>query len=861
MSFRDCIENGTTEESVPGRKKITRAQAEEAKKTLEQYKLQFVRDGHGESVAEDMAARATFAKLQADAKHKKVVASLQAKIYSDNIEKITRHVARDGGERPGAAVAAFIQRDATSTYSDLYYRERVIQKKAFSFMYKILSRHHLGFAGQVRHKAELRDLVRAAFGEETNEAAKQTVQGWVQAHEYLRLRANAAGMRIAKLENWGMPTRHQAHRISEAGFDRWRKRILENDWIDWGGMINERTGLHYGEFDREFALRSAYDNIIADGRGEDLAPRSALHNRRGDHRFFKFKSADAWMAYQKAYGDDNSYEAMLGHIKSMSRDIAELEILGPSPTAMRAALRAFAERRAIRLDEGHGTAQRERLQPKVAELENKFGTDAEGLDDAIDELYRKAGIRQPFVQKAARDLDKADDLYLNWRQPGRFRSMRWATFFATTRNLMSGSLLGSAPVSAIGDIATLRVTHLMQGVPATRMIIPLVKGLLPFEKTRQRELLARTGLVVDSWIEQNSQMARFFGDGSGSAISQRVSDSALKLYGLNAWTENARAVQSKQTMGMLADNSRFTWPELGPVEKQHFERYGVDAERWERIRHTPLETHSGATWLIPDRIADPELRNIVSEMVLRETDLAVPTVSLRARTLMLGSTKAGTYTGDLLRNMALFKSFGVTVFVENLARYASVSGGRFTRAKYLANFLVGATIMGALALQIKALIAGRDFRDMTDARFWAASMLQGGAFGIIGDFLWTNESRMGGGIGQTIAGPIAGLATDTWDLTAGNVAQVVTGDRTNLPSELVDYGLRYAPGSHPWYGALIMERLFYEQLRKAADPRAERRRQQRLARYARKYGHDHWWRPGESAPRRWPNPDTAMGTI
>ena len=87
-------------------------------------------------------------------------------------------------------------------------RRKAIEAQAFAHMDGILANHRSTVTGRVRNPAELDEIGRAAFGEKIdNLAADELADGWFQATEMLRQRANAAGAGIAKLERWGLPRR------------------------------------------------------------------------------------------------------------------------------------------------------------------------------------------------------------------------------------------------------------------------------------------------------------------------------------------------------------------------------------------------------------------------------------------------------------------------------------------------------------------------------------------------------------------------------------------------------------------------------------------------------------------------------
>jgi hypothetical protein len=75
---------------------------------------------------------------------------------------------------------------------------------------------------------------------------------------------------------------------------------------------------------------------------------------------------------------------------------------------------------------------------------------------------------------------------------------------------------------------------------------------------------------------------------------------------------------------------------------------------------------------------------------------------------------------------------------------------------YALGFFAATTIGGALALELKEIAKGKDPRPIPRAKdpalehaeFWGAAMLQGGGWGIFGDFLGSTENRFGGGPGD-----------------------------------------------------------------------------------------------------------------
>ncbi len=170
----------------------------------------------------------------------------------------------------------------------------------------------------------------------------------------------------------------------------------------------------------------------------------------------------------------------------------------------------------------------------------------------------------------------------------------------------------------------------------------------------------------------------------------------------------------------------------------------------------------------------------------------------------------------------------------------------------MASISIGMTVMGALAVQMKAIAQGKDPRDMTDPKFWGAAFVQGGGAGILGDFLYAPLARYDQSLGQSLLGPTVGLADDLYRLTLGNIAQEAEGKESNFAAEAVRFARRNTPGTTLWYSRLATDRLLFDQLQMALDPQYAQRFARMESRARREYGQEFWWRPGDLEPSRGP---------
>lgn len=323
-------------------------------------------------------------------------------------------------------------------------------------------------------------------------------------------------------------------------------------------------------------------------------------------------------------------------------------------------------------------------------------------------------------------------------------------------------------------------------------------------------------------------------------MPRRLAESVLRASGLARWTEAGRWAFGMELLGHVTDESVKRFDALDAPFRRMLERYGIGEDGWDAIRATPLEADRGTPWIKPGNVENRELGDKLYEMILSEVDYAVPTADLRTKALINSVAPKGTFVGETVRSAALFKSFGVSMLIMQGRRIIEQSGTN--AALYAGGLLITTTLMGGLALQLKAIAGGKDPRPMDDHEFWGAAVLQGGGFGIFGDFLQSTENRFGGGFGATLAGP---LVSDIDALAKVPRAKSPAWQAAKLAkSEL--------PGQSLWYAKLAFDRMVTDQLQAAIDPdytkswgRMEKRAQDQRTQF--------WWAPGEPLPDRAPD--------
>lgn len=732
-----------------------------------------------------------------------------------------------GQKSMGKALESLIEHrpDSAAAFSSVQGRYKAVLGQAHSLMADTLERFRHGLLGRSYNAAQLDNVVRELYGEATGDmGARAYAQAWGEAAEFVRLRRNqAGGAHIAKRADWGLPQSHDTLLVRQVGRGAWVGFTI--DLLDSSKMVDGITGKAFTRAQLKTALESVYGNIRTQGWASRVPSSQPLGkklaNRRLEHRFLVFKDPASWLEYNQKFGERDIFTSMTHHLDSMSREISELEILGPNPDASLRLMRQMVEKDAA----GARAAVQAQAKKSLA------------VSETMMQLYR-GSLNDPINAKAARVM-------------------------GGTRNLLTSVQLGAAVLSAASDMAFMATTARYNGLSATRAMRRMLGHLAGGENKR---LAVRAGLIAEDWTENALGMQRYMNESGVNRSMQLLPNATIRLSGLSAYTQAGRHAFGMEVMATLAENAGKKFDDLDPLLQSLLTRYSLDGQ-WDAIRASTPYKHKGAVFIRPEDISTAkaatgdDLATRYLEMIKVETEFAVPKESLRARAFTTGGTRPGTWPGELVRAVGMYKSFPVTIMMTHMRRALAQPGAH--KWKYSADLMIGMTIMGAFAMQLKQMVAGKDPRPMTGKnaqKFWGAAMLQGGGLGLAGDLLFSDVNRFGGGLPTTIAGPVVALADDMRNLTVGNLMELTGGENTNFNREAVKFFSKYTPGKSIWYARLMLERELFDRMQYWADPvHARQQWRKREANTAKNYGQQFWWRPGKTTPDRAPDIENVAG--
>ncbi|WP_324694610.1 hypothetical protein [Novosphingobium sp. RL4] len=809
MSISVCVAGLIAEGKIP------KGQAQEADRLYARHLAGLQRDMPMMAAA-SLASERTIAGLKAQLNRKKQLAALAV----TSRQRIEADIASFNGGRGGGpaggggtidprAGPAFLAPSDRAGFSSVDGRMRAVRGRAHGMMDGVLSRFSTNLIGRVRNKAELADVVRELFkpGSTGNLSARELADAWTQTAEMLRQRFNAAGGDIGKLDDWGLPQYHDPRLVREAGYDSWRAAIA--DRLDRARILDVETGKPLNDAEFEGALRETFDRIRSDGwsnRDPGIQGTSILANRRAESRFLVFKSADDWTDYQQRFGAATAFDAMMGHIDGMARDIAMLEILGPNPSSTLGWLKDVISKSAAE--------------------------DAAANSKAPDAAH-----------KATRQMDRltAEITGSSQRPENRTLALR----FSNLRSWQTATKLGGAMLSAVTDLGFGATTRAFNGLPVRRMLGDYVKLFKPGSIEDQR-LAVRLGLIADEWSNRTAAQGRYLGEELTGEVSRRFAEGVLRASGLARWTQAGRWAHGMQLMGAITDARGKAFGQLDKGFARLLDRYGIGSAEWDKIRATPVERDRGVDWIFPANVEDRQLGDRLLEMAAREADFAVPTPDVATRALISSVAPRGTWHGEMVKSAFLFKSFGISLLMQHGARAMQLAPAN--RLGYVGGLVIGTTAMGGLAIWLKDIAAGRDPRAADRPEFWGQALIQGGGFGIFGDFIQSAESRADGGFAGTLAGPLVG--------DAQNLAAIATSK--NHAGAALKFAQSQVPGGTLWYLRTAFDRAVADQIQEQIDP-DYRRSWRRAEKWADEQGTDYWWAPGDSSPERAPDLSNVAG--
>ncbi len=753
-----------------------------------------------------------------------------------------------------SAMRALLTRDGAELVPgtpSVYYMARNIRGQAhalFTDGIEALRPTMAGFKQQSALELEVLQAIKDK-GAAVSDRASAIAKSWHDTAEMLRTAFVNAGGELPYRQDWGLPNPvHDTLKIRSVQREEWIsfvKPLLARD-----AMLSFDTGKPIGPSKLNRLLEEMYENVAtggrADGPSSAFTGAGALAKRRNEHRFLVFKDAESWAAYDEKFGAGRGvYETMMNHIENMAEDIAMLRVLGPNPEATKRFMLSMFDRQAARM-----TRQAEAGAPDAAK--------AQAYKDNAKIASGIARGKRAFENLWA-EVTGANKVPVNIEQ---------AHFWSEVRSGLVGSQMGSAILSSITDPALMTMIARFNDIPAANVIRRAVAGMADggFELNA-----AQLSLVADSAAMRIRANDQFMGETMRTGTMAKIASGVIQLSGLRRWTGVLRSAFGMEMMATAAARLETPHAKLPQGFRDMLGRYGIGAEEWAVMQQaTPNEPRPGGKFLTAAdlRMMDSSKARDIADRWQRaideEMDYAVIEGDPETRALMYGQSQPGTAEGELRRAVGQYKGFPITFALLHFGR-AMARGNDSSRLTHAALTFGALWAMGMVAMQAKEIAKGRDPISMDPTtpigiRAWGAAALQGGGFGIFGDFLFMDQTRQGASLASTLAGPsFAAVEKVFGDFLMANVQRAWKGQETHFGGDALYAAAGLLPGANLWYLRTAFQRGVVDQLALMIDERTPQRFE-RIEREAQKnWGQSFWWEPGRVEPRRSPNIGAAFG--
>lgn len=675
-----------------------------------------------------------------------------------------------------------------------------------------------------------RNFIKAAFGEESTQKARDGYKAYKDVNKDQMARAKAAGLQGGELEDY-IPQNHDQWKVAEASKVLGKAKGTDNadSWAEFITPLLDREkflnddGTLMSDADLRIVLREAYDNIVTNGHSGDPFDFKEIQRQRKSrggrfklkHRVLHFKDADSWLAYHEKFGRGSLSQMLMGSVLNLSHTIGMLEKFGPNPENTYRFMKDIAQ------------AESEKMKPKVSGLERHF-------------VYGESvGFTRTNIDNVWKNLTGEANLV---------ESVRGSRVAQDIRNLEVSSKLGKAFITSISDIPTTLIAARFNRIPITEAlsIIPRAFG------SEWKDYAVQLGIVADSLLDDFN---RWGGDFIGQNWSSKVANGVMRASLLTWWTDGIRRGFSLCMMASLGRMAKKSWNMLDDYDRARLVDGGIEEADWETIRQAGTEKFKGLDFLNLQALKNVDMTaaSKLVAFVVKESEMASLNPDIVTRSETNRGLKRGTINGEISRCAFLFKTFPISMMEKQWRRAEWLNRhSKVNKWAYLAGIMVATTLGGAFVLQLQQLLNGKDFRDSTSREFWLDSLAKGGGLGFAGDFLadqFSDDPKMGAWGAIQGLGPVASSLFEAGDLAMAARGNAFFGKDKNVEVKAARFARSHMPFVNMWYTSAVIDRAFWNEMQEWLMPGYMRQTERRMQKM---YGQGYWWNPMDVGDIRMP---------
>jgi hypothetical protein len=677
-----------------------------------------------------------------------------------------------------------------------------------------------------------------------NKQALQIAEIFHAIQETARERLNRQGAWIGQYAGYITRTTHDADTIRRAGFDAWRAMIEPRlDERTFDGVDNRTSFLHNTWEALGSGVHMSDEGNIG-YRDPAFAGPANLAGKLSESRVLHFKDASGWLDYQKQFGTGSLMEQMLGSFDHAGRQEAIMMRYGTNPRA-------------------------------------EFDADLRYLQETNRGVDPDAVARLRDKQQTLTHLFTALDGTAN--RPAN----KWAAqLSADVRTVESMAKLGMVAFTHLSAAVTKAAELRYQGVGLFERYGNFFESLMQGRGRGEAAELADL-LLAGTEGMHGHLLARFQPDdtvpGTLSKLANRFFSATGLTWLLDAQKAGAERIMSRHLGSLVASD----FDHLPAEVQRGLMQYDISPHEWDVLRQAPGHFEMGGrTFLTPDaadradagavsaawKQSRTEMRDMAGDrlgtaikdrdpteaeieaardqlgMKLHAymadvADRAIVTPGIGDRAILTGNTRPGTPAGEAMRFVSQFKLWGLAAVRQGLGRELYGGQGLAGAASGVIQMAIGAAIFGYCTMTLKDLFKGLNPRAPNDPKTWTAALIQGGGFGILGDYLFGEYSRFGGSFTDSIAGPVLGQGA-TELMNVWNAAK--EGRFKDLPPEALRIVTNNLPFVNMFYTRTALNYLFLHSLQESMNPGYLARTEQRLKQ---RTGQTYWLSPAANHAR------------
>ena len=674
-----------------------------------------------------------------------------------------------------------------------------------------------------RNDPLMRDVVTVIGGGKSNsKLATGYGKAIKETRELLLNEMEKLGYRVNRIDGYDIPHKWSREKVRKLGREAFLAKVSKA--ID----INKTRAPDGSQLTQKGVLElldKTYDRITTGRITAANRPVSQItsvadhHNRM---RSLHFKTSDDWLELHELFGEGSLFSVVDEQLQSISKDLGILKKLGPNARATyREAKRLVDEMRLNR----EGSAKFEEGLAVSQGADNVFA-------ELTGDVYRLSNPNSSF-SKAAADINSA-----------------------VNSSTATAVHLGFSVFTALIDQANVRAASKVLGLNYSRVLGNTLKEFAGFGATAEGKRLSKTfsGIIDDvmSGKNLNGRFEDMTTYGTFSKVMAGAADFVVRATFLHRWTRIQKEALGRMINAEIAMHASKQADELPGNIKALFSEAGVSLDVWNDIRSSVV-TVKGTAYIDPDKLlkknpsAAGEFFGIISENV--RYGVAEPGIETKAA--LHRGQKPDTLGGFATRAFAGLKSFTVSNTMNHLRRMF-LDERQFNRFSYFAGYSIYGTMLAAMSVQLAQVARGREMFDAEDPELWGRAIGKASIFGFGGDMLDAaiKDRKPITGLAQFAVPGLAAYLDLFSHLGRANL-NVATGDKKERQKAFGDIlqGFSRLPPSNLWYAQLITKRLFWDQLQKAADPKAAQRARKARRRSKRETKPTEWWEYGETSPR------------